>query len=115
MFSLKSIIFGALSGFINSLFGAGGGILTVPYLKSRGLSQKSAQASALAVLLPVSVINTVIYYLNGYFSISDGICFVPFGFLGALTGVFIVNKIPNRILNLIFSIFLLYTGIRFIL
>lgn len=115
MFNLKSLLFGVLSGFINSLFGAGGGILTVPYLKSRGLSQKKAQASALAVLLPISVINTVIYYFNGYFSLSDGIYFLPFGFLGALTGVLVVNKIPNRILNLIFSIFLLYTGIRFIL
>ncbi len=111
---MKSVLFGVLSGFINSLFGAGGGILTVPYLKSKGLTQKEAQASALAVLLPLTVINTFIYYYKGYFSFYDGFYFIPFGFIGSLTGVFLIKRIPDRLLNVLFSLFMLYSGIRLV-
>ena len=111
---MKSVILGIISGFINSLFGAGGGILTVPFLKSKGLTQKSAQATALSVLLPLSLINGFIYYRNGYFALNDGLYFIPFGFIGALTGVLIIKKTPDRILNVIFSLFMLYSGLRLV-
>lgn len=111
---MKSVLFGVISGFINSIFGAGGGVLTVPYLKSKGLSQKEAQASSLAVLLPLTLINTLIYYYRGYFSIYDGIAFIPFGFFGAMAGVYLIRKIPDRILNVLFSLFMLYSGIRLV-
>ncbi len=115
MQKFKSVLFGMISGFVNSLFGAGGGILIVPFLKSKGLSQKAAQASALVVLLPISAISTFMYLTKGYFSIKDGIYFVPFGFLGVLLGVYLMDKIPNRILNVLFSLFLLYSGIKMLI
>lgn len=111
---MKSVIFGIVSGFINTLFGAGGGILTVPFLKSKGLTQKEAQASALCVLLPISTINALIYYYKGYFSLYNGISFIPFGFAGALAGVLLIRKIPDRLLNLIFALFMLYSGLRLV-
>lgn len=111
----KSLIFGFLAGFVNSLFGAGGGMLVIPYLKSIGLSQKSAQASGLVVLLPLTAISTAVYLNKGYFSISDGIHFLPIGIVGAALGAFLVDKIPNRALNLLFSLFMLYSGIKMLI
>ena len=111
----KSFLFGILIGFINSLFGAGGGILVVPYLRSKGLNQKSAQASTLAVLLPLSAISAFIYLSKGYFNIKDGIYFIPFGFAGVLAGVFIMDRIPNKILSILFSLFLIYSGVKMLI
>ncbi|MBQ8504010.1 MAG: sulfite exporter TauE/SafE family protein [Clostridia bacterium] len=115
MFSIKLLLSGLGIGIINSLFGAGGGIIAVPVLKNDGLTQKSAQASAIAVILPLSIISMFIYLSKGYFSLTDGIRYLPFGFIGAVTGTKIMDKISNRLLSLIFSFLLIYSGIRMIL
>ena len=109
---LKNIFGGFSIGFINAVFGAGGGIIAVSVLKRNGLSQKKAQATALSVILPLSIISAVMYYLKGYFEFSDAISFLPFGFLGAIAGAFLLGKIPDRILKLMFCFFMIYTGIR---
>lgn len=115
MKSAKSFLFGITAGIINSLLGAGAGILVVPYLRAKGLSQKSAQATTLSVILPLSAVSVYIYLHNGYFSIGDGIYFIPFGFIGVLVGVFLIDKIPAKTLSFIFYVFLLYSGLRMLL
>lgn len=57
---------GALVGIINILLGAGGGILAVPILKKNGLTQKQAQANAVAVILPLTIISFIIYIKKDY-------------------------------------------------
>ena len=115
MQKIKSFLIGVFAGFINSLFGTGGGLIVIPYLKSKGLSQKSAQASALPVLITLSAFSAVTYLNGGYFSLRDGLFFIPFGLLGALTGGLVVGKISDRLLNIVFSLFLLYSGIRMLM
>lgn len=109
---VKSFLFGITAGVINSLLGAGAGIIVVPYLKTKGLSQKSAQATALCVILPLSAVSVFIYLRKGYFSLSDGIHFIPFGIVGVFAGAFLMDKISSKALSFIFYIFLLYSGIK---
>lgn len=60
----KMFIFGILVGAVNSLLGAGGGMVAVPLLRQSGLTQKQAQASSVAVILPLSLISAGIYWDN---------------------------------------------------
>lgn len=99
-------------GLVNALFGAGGGLVAVPIFKGMGLSQKQAQASALSVILPLSVISASVYYYMGYFSIKDALGYIPFGIVGSLLGTHLIKKIPDKILRKLFSAFMIYTGIR---
>lgn len=115
MHKIKLLLSGVGIGIINSLFGAGGGIIAVPVLRKNGLTQKSAQASAIAVILPLSFISMVMYLLKGYFTFSDGVWFVPFGLIGSVAGTKIMGKISNKMLNLLFSMLLIYSGVRMIL
>lgn len=115
MQKVKSFFSGTAAGLLNALFGAGGAVILVPYLKAKGLSQKSAQVSALPALIVMSTVSAIGYLNKGYFTLRDGIIFIPFGFLGALAGSFIVGKIPDRLLNIAFSLFLLYSGIRMLM
>ena len=53
----KKYLFGFLIGIVNALFGAGGGMIAVPFLRTLGLSQKQAQATAICVILPLTVVS----------------------------------------------------------
>lgn len=111
----KVYVFGVLIGLINALFGAGGGMVCVPLLKSMGANQKQAQATTLAVILPLSAVTAVIYLLKDYMTISDAAPFVIPGFLGAVFGSFFMQKISNSALRKIFAAFMLWAGIRMIM
>lgn len=103
-----------LSGVINAVFGSGGGILCVTALKKENLSQKKAQATALAVTVLLSAFSTVYYLYNNFFYISEALVYVPFGIPGALTGSYLLNKLPNNILQKIFAFFIIWAGLRMI-
>ena len=57
-----SVILGLIIGFINGFFGGGGGMVVVPLLtKHYKLEQKEAQATAIAVMLPICIASAIIY------------------------------------------------------
>ncbi len=103
-----------LSGITNVIFGSGGGILAVDGLKKLGLDQKNAQATALCSTLLMSLFSTVYYLYKGYFALTDTLIYVPFGIPGALTGSFLLAKIPDKILRKIFALFIIWAGLRLI-
>lgn len=102
------------SGLFNSLFGSGGGIISVTYLKRKKLSQKNAQATALTASLVLSVISCGYYLYCGYFSFNDSLRYLPFGIIGALFGSFLLAKIPDKLLKKLFALFILWAGARMI-
>lgn len=103
---------GLCTGFINAVLGAGGGMLVVPTLKSNELDQKEAQATAIAVILPLTLISATVYLMRGNVELSQSYIYLPFGLMGALIGAWLLNKISNRALNIVFSLFLLWSAVR---
>ena len=106
---------GFLIGLINSLIGACGGIITVAALKKDGMEQNEAHANAIAVILPLSIISTVFYVINGYAGIRDALIFLPAGIAGAVAGGILLPKIPQKILRKIFAVFIIWAGVRMII
>ncbi|MBR0415264.1 MAG: sulfite exporter TauE/SafE family protein [Clostridia bacterium] len=109
---LKQGITGIIIGGINSLLGAGGGLVTVPYLATQGLSQQQAQATSTFVILPLTVLSTFLYGRHNLFSLQEAWVFLPGGIIGAGLGGIFLNKIPPKPLKLIFSAFMLWAGVR---
>lgn len=110
-----NLTFGALAtltGFINGLLGAGGGMITVPLLKKMGFSQKQAQENAIAVILPITLISSIVYLLSSYVSITDPLPYIPGGILGAFIGTKFMKKLSGKTLRFIFAGFMLYAGVR---
>ncbi len=112
---LSMYFYALLTGIINSSIGSGGGMISVPAMKKYGLDQKKAQATTLAVILPLTVISAVIYALNGNYSPLDAIRYIPFGFVGAIIGVKITKKAKNKVLKKVFAVFMLWAGIRMLI
>ncbi len=108
------VLSGVAVGFINALFGAGGGMVVVPVLKKAGLSQKEAQATAVSVILPLTIITCIIYWFQGTLDFSEALKYIPLGAIGALVGSFALKKAPDKALKKIFAVFMLWAGGRMI-
>lgn len=101
-------------GLCNALFGAGGGLLAVPYFKACGLNQKKAQALSLAVTLPLTALSAFVYLSRGYVTLSDAGRFWLPGLLGAAGGTLLFRKAPPSVLHVCFALLLCWAGARLI-
>ena len=105
---------GLLIGAVNIILGAGGGMVTVPFYRKMGMTQKEAQINAVATILPITVISSIIYLINGNVNFSDaGIYLIP-GLLGSILGTFVIKKASSRALSIFFALFMLWAGGRMI-
>ena len=108
---ITSVACGVAVGAANSLFGGGGGMLAVPLLQKTGLDEKRAHATAILVILPISILSFFVYALRGY---SDFSVLVPTAIgvtFGGTVGAKILQKAPVAFVNLLFAILQLAAGI----
>ena len=71
---LYLILTGVVTGLANGFFGGGGGMIVVPLLTFLlKMKTKSAHATAIAIILPVSVISAIVYFIKGSFDFSVGL------------------------------------------
>lgn len=114
MKKFRLILSGAAVGFINALFGAGGGMIVVPILTKEGLDQREAQATAVSVILPLTAVTCIIYYFQGTLDVSGAMKYIPLGLVGAVIGSGLLKKTPDSILKKCFAVFMLWAGGRMI-
>jgi uncharacterized membrane protein YfcA len=103
---------GLLVGLVNSLLGAGGGMIAVPLLKKCGLDTKKAHANAVAVILPITVFSASVYMIKDYVNIKDAFIFMPFGIAGSVLATWLLKKISPNLLRIVFGGFMIWAGVR---
>lgn len=113
--NVKSIAAGSLVGLVNGLFGGGGGMIAVPALQSVGMEDKSAHATALLVILPVSALSFLFYVFGGFL---DASVFLPTAlgvFFGGLLGAKLLSGMKTKWVNLVFALLQAAAGVWMIL
>ena len=102
-----TVIIGLLVGLANGLFGAGGGTVLVPGLERfKPLETHKAHATALAVILPLSIISALIY-VWGVDVDWPGVGLVSLGgIVGGVIGARLLSKLSAGWLNMLFGLFL---------
>lgn len=109
-------ILGFLTGVCNGLFGAGGGIIVIPTLVYiMKMDNHEAHATALAVILPISVISSIIYYRNGIYAWDIIYKVALGGIMGSVLGSMLLGKLSSHWLRKIFSVFMILAAIRMII
>ena len=112
---IKIILIGFISGIINGLFGGGGGtILVLALTFILGISQHKAQATAISIIFPLSLMSGFIYYKNGFTAINITLQVAIGGTIGSYIGSNVLNKIPADHLRKIFGFFMIIAAIRMI-
>lgn len=111
----KHILIGAISGFLNGLFGSGGGCVVVPAMELvLGVPAKKSHATAIAVILLMSAVSSVFYIRGGYFDFGLWIPVTIGGVFGGMLGAKILPRISVRWLKIIFGSVIIVTAVKMI-
>lgn len=110
---------GFLSGLVNGLLGAGGGIIIVYALRHKlvntNCDTRDIFANALCVMLPISALSCILYATSGNLSISGlGVYILP-AILGGIAGGAMLGKIKTSFLKKLFGALVIYSGITLIM
>lgn len=114
--NFKIKILGIISGFLNGLFGSGGGVAVVPLLENMNIEAKKSHATSIAIILPLTVISSVSYIFNGIkVNFYELLYLIPFGLVGAYIGCKLLNKIQNNVIQKIFAVIIIISGFRMVI
>lgn len=104
---------GGVAGFLNGLLGGGGGALFVPLLlKVCHLPLRTAFATSVAVMLPISALSALIYLKNGSLSLVLALPYLLGGGLGGYLGGRYFARTNPVWLRRLFAILLIFSGVR---
>lgn len=112
---MKKYILGFICGVLNGIFGSGGGIAAVSLMESTGIEAKKSHATSVCLVFILSIISTVLYYINGRIDFEKAMMFIPYGAVGAVAGGLLLKKVPNSILRRIFGAVIVIAAVRMIL
>ena len=107
------VFFAVFVGFINGFFGGGGGLILVPLLqKVYKLETKMAHATAIMIMLPLSIISSTIYIMKNKFNVTITLSVTLGVILGGVLGAFFLKKFNNRTIKWIFITVLFGSGVK---
>ena len=114
--NLYAVLTGIIAGLVNGIFGGGGGMIVVPMLVHLlKCEQKYAHATAILIILPLSLVSGLFYAAFGNFDLSVGI---PAGIgviAGGIVGALLLSKISSKWLSIIFSVVMAVAGIKMLI
>lgn len=104
---------GAAAGVANGFFGGGGGMVLVPLLRRWcGLDQREAFATSVAIILPLCVLSSAIYFFRGTLDLMAALPYLVGGLAGGFLGGKFFRRVNMDWLRRVFALFLLYGGVR---
>ena len=114
--ALLYVLLGLVAGTASGVIGIGGGVLLVPALVFLfGLSQRMAQGTTLALLVPpIGLLAAWTYWKDGYVDLRiAGLVCTGF-FLGGLCGAQLAQHLSDRVLERVFGVALLLIAVKMI-
>ena len=113
---LTLAFWGMVAGFCNGLFGSGGGTVVVPAMeKFLSVPVKKAHATAIAIILPLSVVSVFIYLKGVSVDIKTVAAVSVGGVLGGYVGAVLLQKLTGKWIHRIFGAFMIAAALRMIL
>jgi uncharacterized membrane protein YfcA len=112
------VVLGVCAGVVSGMLGVGSGTVMIPALVLLwGFGQKSAQGTALAIMVPMALIGALRYWRNPDVEL-DGLvlALIALGAVaGTLGGTELAARLPAGLLRRLFAIFLALVAVRMFL
>lgn len=110
------VVGGAAAGFLNGLFGSGGGMVVVPVLERfAGSETKKAHATAIGVILPLSVISAVKYSAFCRVDTALLLTVCAGGILGSIIGSKLLGRFSVKTVRRIFGAVIIAAALRMVM
>ena len=111
-------LFGLLAGTVNGLLGAGGGIIIIfalnKILRDKTLDKNGAFATALCIMLPISLLSVFIYSSRGHVSMDGFWVFIIPALLGGAVGGLLLGRLKATLVKKLFAGLIIISGILLI-
>lgn len=104
---MKLLFFSYLGGFISGALGMGGGSVFNPLLLSFGVPPQVASATGMYMIIFSTGASTLTYILNDLLDITYGLWTGFFCIAGSIIGMFLLERLMNRIKRQSPQVFLL--------
>lgn len=110
------LLIGFAAGILSSLVGIGGGLVVVPALVLvLGLSQKMAQGTSLAMLLPpIGILGVILYHKSGNVRWDYAILLIIAFVIGSYFGAKWIQQLNTTTVKRIFAIFMIVVAIKYL-
>jgi uncharacterized membrane protein YfcA len=107
---------GTIAGFLSGSLGIGGGLIVIPALVFvLGMSQKMAQGTNLAMMIPpIGIIAAYNYWKEGQVNIGYSVILIIAFMFGSYFGSILVIDLPDKLLKKFFGALLLIIGTKYI-
>ncbi len=114
---LGFILLGGLAGVLAGIVGIGGGVILIPALiMFFGFSQKIAQGTTMAALVPpVGLLAAWVYYKNGNVDLGAALGIALGFFVGGFFGATFAQGLNQVVLQRIFGAGLMVIAIKFLM
>ena len=114
-FNIKNTLIGIVTGFVNGIFGSGGGTLLVPILSNIvKVEEHKSHATALAVIVFLTGASSAIYISKGTYDVGLTIKVSIGSIIGAIIGAKILCKVTGRFLRISFGLIMIIASIRMV-
>ena len=108
-----SVLTGVFAGLVNGVFGGGGGMIVVPmlvYLLKK--EPKVAHATAILLILPMSITSGLFYAAFGSFRAEAGIPVTIGVVAGGILGALLLGKMSSKFIVALFSAVMAAAGVK---
>ena len=112
---VRKAMVGVASGVIAGLFGSGGGIAIVEGLERAGTDEKRAHAASIAVMFPISMVSAILYGTGGYVPLNSTLWLCGGAIAGGLIGACVLRRVKTRLLNILFTVLMIASGVWMLL
>ncbi|MCR8745503.1 sulfite exporter TauE/SafE family protein [Romboutsia lituseburensis] len=114
-FSLKNTFIGLFTGFINGVFGSGGGTLLVPILNNIvKVEEHKSHATALAIIIFLTSASSVVYISKGTYDIGITFKVAVGSIIGGIIGAKILCKVTGKFLRISFGLIMIIAALRMV-
>ena len=112
---IKDILIGLFVGFVSGFFGAGGGLILVPYFSKKFENdERKSRATTIFCVLFMVIVSSLFYIKESKYDLLLSIKCVLGGVIGSFVGTELLNSLNQNILKFMFIIFLFYSSFKMI-
>jgi uncharacterized membrane protein YfcA len=110
------LAFGLFTGGMSGILGIGGGTFMVPFMVlALGIGQHGAEATSLVVVLPTSIVATIVLARRGAVDVRRALSLGMMGAAGGIAGALVALALPADTLRRVFAVFMLVVAGRMLL